>query len=100
MVLFFIFEDHRHLLEVVLWMTAMFSLTAFLWFGGFDVLRHYTLRCVLTAVEGFPLRIATFLDHAARLDLLHRIGGGYIFPNRLLMDHFAAGEFDVEVEAN
>jgi hypothetical protein len=30
-----------------------------------------------------------FLNHCVDLIFLHRVGGGYIFVHRLLMEHFA-----------
>jgi hypothetical protein len=30
------------------------------------------------------------LDHAAERVLLYKVGGGYVFVHRLLMEHFAA----------
>ena len=36
-----------------------------------------------------PLKYARFLDYAASLIFLRKVGGGYIFVHRLLMDHFA-----------
>jgi hypothetical protein len=36
-----------------------------------------------------PLRYVRFLDHAARLNLLHKVGGGYIFIHRSLQEYFA-----------
>lgn len=62
---------------------------AAMWFGGFDVLKHALLRFVLAAFGYLPLQIPLLLDHAAKLDFMNRVGGGYIFSHRLLMDHFA-----------
>ncbi|MFM8333482.1 MAG: hypothetical protein ACKN9T_17535 [Candidatus Methylumidiphilus sp.] len=36
-----------------------------------------------------PFNYVRFLDYAARLILLRKTGGGYEFPHRLLLDHFA-----------
>ena len=33
--------------------------------------------------------IVPFLDHCVDLIFLRRVGGGYIFVHRLLMEHFA-----------
>jgi hypothetical protein len=37
-----------------------------------------------------PLNYARFLDYAAKRVLLRKVGGGYIFVHRLLLEHFAA----------
>jgi hypothetical protein len=34
-------------------------------------------------------RLVPFLDHCVDLIFLRRVGGGYIFVHRLLMEHFA-----------
>ena len=36
-----------------------------------------------------PLNLIKFLDHSARLILLKKVGGGYIFIHRMLLDYFA-----------
>jgi len=36
-----------------------------------------------------PLNFTNFLDHCAKLILLKKVGGGYIFVHRMLLDYFA-----------
>jgi eukaryotic-like serine/threonine-protein kinase len=67
-------------------------LFAFFWYGGQDVIQHYVLRFMLYWKGYTPLRYANFLDYAARLVLLQKVGGGYIFIHRLLLEHFAANK--------
>jgi len=67
-----------------------FGLPAFLWFGGLDVIQHFTLRFLLSRNGRMPRRYAQFLDYASRLIFLKKVGGGYIFIHRLLLEHFAA----------
>ncbi|MEM7483506.1 MAG: hypothetical protein AAF481_20290, partial [Acidobacteriota bacterium] len=67
-----------------------FAVLTGLWFGGLDVIRHYILRAILAVSGQVPWRYADFLDHAAERILLRRVGGGYIFVHRLLLEHFAA----------
>jgi MFS family permease len=57
--------------------------------GGLAVVQHYTLRVILTLKKFLPFRIPLFLDHCVDLIFLRRVGGGYIFVHRLLMEHFA-----------
>ncbi len=66
------------------------GLTAGLWFGGMDVLQHIVLRLLIWRSGDAPLNYPRFLDHAAKLILLQKVGGGYIFMHRLLLEHFAA----------
>lgn len=83
---------------IVVWSTAQTALgfagligIGFgMWFGGADVIKHFILRILLWRQGSMPLRIDRLLDEAARVVLLRRVGGGYIFVHRLLLEHFAA----------
>ena len=67
-------------------------------FGAFDVMNHYLLRFMLFILGRTPLNYARFLDHAANdLNFLQRVGGGYIFIHRILLEHFAAMEHETHV---
>ena len=68
---------------------SFFSISALL-LGGIDVLKHYILRLMLYITGQIPGKYARFLNHASRLNFLQRVGGGYIFIHRLLLEHFAA----------
>ena len=63
-----------------------------LWYGLFDVIKHLTLRGLLATISGPRWNLVQFLEHAARLGFLQKVGGGYMFPNRLLQEHFAGME--------
>ena len=39
--------------------------------------------------RGTSLNFIKFLDHCAKLILLKKVGGGYIFIHRMLLDYFA-----------
>jgi hypothetical protein len=65
------------------------ALMAAIWYGGADVLQHYVLRAMLAAARLLPLRLVRFLDHCVTLIFLQRVGGGYVFVHRLLLEHFA-----------
>ncbi len=58
--------------------------------GGFAGVQHYVLRFMLWRSGAIPWKYATFLDHASERILLRKIGGGYIFVHRLLMEYFAS----------
>jgi DNA polymerase III delta prime subunit len=67
-----------------------FGLAGGLVFGGHACLQHLVVR-VLLAAQGFaPLHYIRFLDDMTERLLLRRVGGGYIFIHRLLLEHFAA----------
>ena len=58
-------------------------------YGGFDVIQHYILRFLLF-IQGYtPRNYAHFLDHATDLIFLQKVGGGYRFIHRMLLEHFA-----------
>ena len=58
-------------------------------FGGSAVINHYILRLLLYNAGNIPWKLVPFLDYCCDLIFLRRVGGGYIFIHRLLMEHFA-----------
>jgi len=54
-----------------------------------DVIKHYVLRLVLWRSGKTPFKFVPFLDYCAKLILLKKVGGGYIFIHRMLLDYFA-----------
>ena len=62
----------------------------FLVYGGLDMIKHMTIRILLSLTERLPWNLSPFLDYASERIFLHKVGGGYIFVHRLLMEHFAA----------
>ena len=58
--------------------------------GGLTILRHYLLRLLLAQGRTLPWRARRFLDDATARVLLRRVGGGYGFVHRRLLDYFAA----------
>lgn len=72
------------------YLSLTFSSLFVMLFGGVDVLKHYILRFILYLTGQIPGKFAHFLDHASRLNFLQKVGGGYIFIHRLLLEHFGA----------
>jgi hypothetical protein len=58
--------------------------------GGQAVINHYALRFIFYLNHQIAWNYIPFLDHCVDLIFLRRVGGGYIFVHRLLMEHFAA----------
>ncbi|MBV9615561.1 MAG: helix-turn-helix domain-containing protein [Ktedonobacteraceae bacterium] len=58
--------------------------------GGYACLQHMVLRFVLSYLGYIPWNYARFLDEAAEKLLLRKVGGGYIFIHRLLLEYFAS----------
>ncbi len=65
---------------------------AFTWFGGLAWCQHWALRFVFARQDLLPWRLVPWLDEMAARGLLRRVGGGYIFIHRSLLEYFAALE--------
>jgi hypothetical protein len=60
--------------------------------GGRAYVQHTMLRLLLALNNDAPLNYVRFLDHAAERILLRKVGGGYIFVHRMLLEYFASLE--------
>lgn len=67
----------------------LFGHVASLRMGGDACIRHVVLRVCLTRNRSTPLNYVKFLDYAADRILLRKVGGGYAFIHRMLLEHFA-----------
>ena len=75
------------------WLTntsAVMGLTYGLAGGGKAWLQHFALRLLLWHNNFAPLNYIRFLDYAAARIFLRKVGGGYIFIHRMLLEYFAA----------
>lgn len=68
----------------------MFGLIFGLFGGGLFCLKHLVLRLVLWMTRSAPVSYVHFLDHAVERLFLRRVGGGYIFIHRMLLEYFAS----------
>lgn len=84
-------------LGTVLTAGLFWGIVAAQWYGGLDLIKHFTLRAILGLGGHMPRNYARFLDYAVERILLQRAGGGYLFANRLLQAHFA--EMDAETSS-
>ncbi len=66
----------------------LFGLLLGLGFGGEAVIKHYTLRLILARTGQLPYKLVPFLDDCADRIFLRKVGGGYIFVHRYLLEHF------------
>jgi hypothetical protein len=66
-----------------------FGLVAFFRFGGFNGVQHFFLRWLLVRHGELPPRAEGFFNYAAQLALLQKVGFGYRFIHKLLLDHLA-----------
>ncbi|MEM9091211.1 MAG: NACHT domain-containing protein [Cyanobacteria bacterium P01_F01_bin.53] len=60
--------------------------------GCLASLRHFSLRLMLYRLGYSPWNYARFLDYATERLFLQKVGGGYIFIHRMLLEHFAQME--------
>ncbi len=58
-------------------------------YGGATVIKHYSLRIVLARHDYLPMKLFSFLDDMVSRGMLRRVGGGYIFIHRTLLEYFA-----------
>lgn len=65
-------------------------LLAGLLLGGLASLQHGMMRLLLWRTRGLPLKLAGFLDYAVACVFLHKVGGGYIFIHRFVLEYFTA----------
>jgi transcriptional regulator with XRE-family HTH domain len=65
------------------------GLVAALLNGGHTCIQHAILRLLLWQCGRVPLNYVRFLDFAAQLILLRKVGGGYMFIHALFQEHFA-----------
>jgi predicted lipid-binding transport protein (Tim44 family) len=64
--------------------------------GGLACLQHLSLRFLLWRNDFAPWHYVRFLDYAAERGFLRKVGGGYIFVHRLLLEYFAMLEPQVD----
>jgi hypothetical protein len=57
--------------------------------GGIPTYQHVALRQVLKADGDIPQNLSEFLNYATSLILMRKVGGGYIFIHRYLLEYFA-----------
>ncbi|MGK7875870.1 MAG: protein kinase [Xenococcaceae cyanobacterium] len=77
------------LLGFLFWSGVMLGL----WFGLFGAweacIKHLSLRLVLYFSGSSPWNYSRFLNYVTERIFLQKVGGGYIFVHRLLLEHFA-----------
>ena len=85
--------DESNFLIVMLWGLIGGGLVGGGLMGGFGsgivCIQHFILRLIMWRSGYIPWNYARFLDYAAECNLLQKVGGGYIFIHRLLLEHFA-----------
>jgi hypothetical protein len=67
---------------------VLFGLSTKLLGGLVGIVQSYIVRFWLWHTHTFPLKAVRFLDDATARILLRRVGDGYSFWHRLLLDYF------------
>lgn len=75
--------DSFHVLQQAVFFSFLFG-------GGLEIIKHYSLRFVLAYYGHIPFRYVRFLNYCEERKLLQKIGGRYRFIHRELQDDFAA----------
>jgi tetratricopeptide (TPR) repeat protein/energy-coupling factor transporter ATP-binding protein EcfA2 len=57
---------------------------------GFACIKHLVLRLILYRYNYIAWNYTHFLEYSTERIFLQKVGGGYIFVHRLLLEHFAA----------
>lgn len=76
-------------IQDALYIGLFLGLFGILWYGGFDLIQHYTLRIMLSILGLIPWRFVDFLEDVADCTILNRVGGGYIFIHEIVENRFA-----------
>ncbi len=58
--------------------------------SGLAGIQHLALRVFLRHLKCAPRNYPRFLDYTAKRILLRKVGGGYIFVHRLLLEYFTS----------
>ncbi|HIK17392.1 MAG TPA: NACHT domain-containing protein [Leptolyngbyaceae cyanobacterium M33_DOE_097] len=64
--------------------------------GALSCIRHFFLRLILFHLGYSPWNYARFLDYCSDRLFLQKVGSGYIFVHRMLLEHFAAMSLEQE----
>jgi NACHT domain len=67
-----------------------------LYYGGTSCIQHFFLRFILWYKNHIPWNYARFLDYASEKLFMQKVGGGYIFVHRMLLEHFAQMSIEQE----
>ncbi|MEM7590192.1 MAG: NACHT domain-containing protein [Cyanobacteria bacterium P01_A01_bin.83] len=72
-------------LKWVIWMIGPYVA----WISFNATIQHLCLRISLLLTRKIPFNYTNFLDYATKNIFMYKVGGGYIFIHRMLMEHFA-----------
>jgi GTPase SAR1 family protein len=85
------------IVELVVWLIILLSYVVNIGLidGGSKIcIQHFTLRLMLYLGGYIPWNYSRFLNYATERIFMQKVGGGYIFIHRLLLEHFAQMELE------
>jgi hypothetical protein len=76
------------------WLLSVSLPFTLLYFGGLSTIQHYTLRWLLYRQETLPhsfsdKHLTHFFDSMSDRIILQRVGNGWVFIHRTLLEYFA-----------
>jgi DNA polymerase III delta prime subunit len=77
-------------LRINLFIVPLAGIIVALVMGLGTCIQHFALRLVLWRSRAIPWNYARFLDYCVDRIFLRKVGGGYIFIHRMLMEYFAS----------
>ncbi len=75
---------------IILNIAPLLVLIMMLYIGGVASLQHLVLRWLLRREGAMPWNYSRFLDFASERMLLQKVGGGYMFVHRFVLEYFAS----------
>lgn len=68
------------------------AIAFFVWMrnGGLACIQHFYVRILLSRKKCIPWNYIHFLEYANKHIILRKVGGGYTFAHRLLLEYFAS----------
>jgi len=87
--MFFLFGNLVNGLGSIFFGLSIGTLFGLLQYGGESALQHLILRNTLYRYGVAPFNYAELLDYCVSRQLMRRVGGGFIFRHRMLMEYFA-----------
>ncbi len=75
--------------EAALFGAGLLGIVTGMFIGGHYCLQYYLLRFFMSINGYMPWRLIAFLNHGVERAFLHKVGGGYMFIHRSLLEHFA-----------
>jgi hypothetical protein len=61
-----------------------------MWFGGYTVIKHVTLRLLMWLTGTTALNFVRLLEEAVNRGILRRVGGAYFFLHLRVLQHYAS----------